>query len=236
MNLQEAISALESAVTEVVAAALSDDKTPLPNALALRQAASRVGTGEDNPDVVIFGDLNRFKGLNDQFGHIVGDAAIRYVGVLIDSLIVKECQAQAFRSSGDEFVILLSSSSLEQFKTIVPSFASCSFKLEDKTYKTAISFGYAVSQGETGYDELLARAETACQAAKFQGDGVCVEWTEEIEAQATDSLRDRCTNCGAKIRCDVPRDTAPPDRKLLCCPSCGGSLAGNESPEQISQL
>src|SRR5215211_1126531 len=114
MNLQEAISALESvkealesAVKEVVAAALSDDKTPLPNALALRAAASRVGTGGDNPDVVIFGDLNRFKGLNDQFGHIVGDAAIRFVGVLIASLVVKECKAQAFRSSGDEFVILL---------------------------------------------------------------------------------------------------------------------------------
>ena len=232
MNLPEAIAALESAVAEVARAALLDDKTPLGNALALKQAASSVGKGKDNPDVVIFGDLNRFKGLNDLFGHDTGDAAICRVGEMIQKLLVEECQAQAFRRSGDEFVILLSSRSLEQFKARISSFASCSFQFNEEARQTAMSFGYAVSQGEMSFDDLLARAETACQVAKSQGDGVCVEWSEEIETQAVDRLRGRCLNCGAKFTCDVPRLAAPTGRKLLCCPYCGELLTSNIPPPQ----
>lgn len=234
MNLEEAINALESALKEVARAAASDDKTPLGNALALTKAASLVGIGEDNPDVVIFGDLNRFKGLNDQFGHDAGDAAIGEVGKLIQELLVKECQAQAFRRSGDEFVILLSSHSIEKFKARVSSFASCSFQFEGKAIKTAMSFGYAIRRGESSFADLLAKAETACQVAKSQGDGECVEWSEDIERQAIDSLRDRCTNCGAKITCNVPRQSFPKSRKLLCCPCCGKSLADSGSPTEES--
>jgi diguanylate cyclase (GGDEF)-like protein len=232
MNLQEAITALQLAVDEVIRATLSDDKTPLGNALALVKVASLVGTGGDNPDVVIFGDLNRFKGLNDQFGHAAGDEAINQIGKLIQKLLVEECQALAFRRSGDEFAILLSSHSLEQFKARLPSFASCSFQFEGETLKTAMSFGYAVSQGEAGFADLLTKAETACQVAKAIGDGACVEWSEEIELQAVENLRDRCTNCGTIIRCNVPRRLAPENRKLLCCPCCGESLSDNILPMQ----
>jgi GGDEF domain-containing protein len=80
-------------VREVVEAAVSDDKTPLRNALALNQAAALVGSGGDNPDVVIFGDLNGFKGFNDKFGHLAGDAAIGYVGGMIKNLLVDGCKA-----------------------------------------------------------------------------------------------------------------------------------------------
>jgi diguanylate cyclase (GGDEF)-like protein len=232
MNLQEAITALQLAVDEVIRAALSDDKTPLSNAVALMKVTSLVGTGGDNPDVVIFGDLNRFKGLNDHFGHVAGDEAINQIGKLIKELLVEECQALAFRRSGDEFVILLSSRYLDRFKAKMPSFASCSFPFEGETLKTAMSFGYAVSQGEIGFDDLLARAETACQVAKSQGDGVCVEWSEEVELQAVENLRDRCTSCGTIIRCNVPRRVAPENMKLLYCPCCGESLADDLSPRQ----
>ena len=226
MNLQEAIEALKSAVAGIVEAALSDDKTPLGNALALRQAASLFGTGGDNPDVVVFGDLNRFKGLNDQLGHEAGDAAIYYVGVLLQERLVAECQAQAFRRSGDEFVILLSSQKLERFKTLAPTFASCEFQFEGETRKTAMSFGYAIGRGEADFADLLAKAETACQIAKSQGDGVCIGWSEEIERQAVHRFRGRCLNCGAKIMCDVPRQATPVSRLLSCC-VCGEPLADN---------
>ncbi|HXM47031.1 MAG TPA: GGDEF domain-containing protein [Pyrinomonadaceae bacterium] len=68
MNFQEAVKTLQLAVEELSKAALFDDKTELLNSVALGQTAAVVGTGEGNPDVVIFGDLNRFKALNDQLG------------------------------------------------------------------------------------------------------------------------------------------------------------------------
>ncbi|HKG12812.1 MAG TPA: GGDEF domain-containing protein [Pyrinomonadaceae bacterium] len=227
MNLQEAIAALEFAVGEVAKAALSDDKTPLGNSFALSQAASLVGAGKGNPDVVIFGDLNRFKGLNDQFGHIVGDAAIGYVGELIFERLVKGCQAKAFRRSGDEFVILLSSNELETFKSVASEFDSCAFEFNGEPRKTAMSFGYAVSAGAASFEDLLSRAEIACQIAKGLGDGTFVEWTEEVAVKAIDSLRDRCMNCNATISCKVPRQFAPLGGKMLCCPCCGKSLSSD---------
>ena len=229
MNLQEAISALQSAVEEVIKSALLDDMTPLGNAQALKLKTSSVGKGGDTPDVVIFGDLNRLKGLNDQFGHAVGSAAIGEVGKLIKSLFVDECGAQAFRQSGDEFVVLLSSQLLEQFKDRVASFASLSFQIEDETHSTAMSFGYAASLGETDFATLVARAEIACQLAKHQGDGYCVEWSEEIERQVRDSSRGRCKHCGAWFTCSVPRQTVPVNKVSLWCPCCGRSLGSVES-------
>lgn len=235
MNLQEAISALEQAVGEVAKAALSDDKTPLGNSFALSQAASLVGAGEGDPDVVIFGDLNRFKGFNNQFGHIAGDAAIGHVGTLIFDLLVKGCRAQAFRRSGDEFVILLASTELEKFKNLSTSFSSCSFEFNGENRKTAMSFGYAISGGVVSFEDLLFRAETACQLAKGRGDGVWVEWSEEVELEAVDSLRDRCRSCNATIRCEVPRQAAPKDGKMLCCPCCGKLLTGADSVPHEAQ-
>lgn len=162
MNLREAIDALESsvksalevAVKEVVESALTDDKTPLRNALALREASSLFGAGGENPDVVVFGDLNDFKRLNDEFGYDAGDAAINEVGRLIQERLVNKYKAQAFRLSGDEFVILLSSRFLEDFEAEAGSFASCLFHFEETSIETAMSSGFAVRQGEASYAEL----------------------------------------------------------------------------------
>jgi diguanylate cyclase (GGDEF)-like protein len=227
MSLQEAITTLKFAVEEIARAARSDDMTPLHNALALSEVASSVGIGGDNPDVVIFGDLDNLKRLNDNFGHAAGDAAINEVGKLIQNLFVKECKAQAFRRSGDEFVVLLSSNLLEEFRTRASSFASCSFQFEGKTLETAVSFGYAVSQGESSFADLLAKAEAACQAAKFQAGGVCLEWSQKFEQHGIKNIRSRCSNCGTQITCNVPRDAVPQDGELLFCPCCGKSLTSS---------
>jgi diguanylate cyclase (GGDEF)-like protein len=229
MNLQDALTALALAVKQLREAALTDTLTPLGNSLALSEVESTVGAGEDNPDVVVFGDLNRFKSLNDRFGHATGDAAIRRVGELIEELIVRGCQAQAFRRSGDEFVILLSRRSLESFESIARSFAACEFRFNDEVRRTAMSFGYAVSQGEVSFADLLSKAEIACQVAKSLGDGVCLEWSEEVERATVDNLRDRCANCGADIRCNVPRREAQPSRKLKRCPFCEEPLTGGRA-------
>ena len=87
-----------------------------------------------------------------------------------------------------------------------------------------MSFGYALSQGEVGFSDLFARAETDCHIAKAQGDGISVEWSEEIERQAIDRLRARCPACGAIIECTIPRQTVPESRQLLRCPCCETSL------------
>jgi diguanylate cyclase (GGDEF)-like protein len=198
MNLQEAISHLKLAVEALGQAALRDDKTPLGNAQALSLASSSVGIGNNNPDVVIFGDLNHFHNFNKLHGVELGDAAIALVGHLIAEIFVSDCKAQAFRRSGDEFVILLGRARLGQFISLVPRFSSCRLMVTEKAKKTSItretsmSFGYALSEPEVGFGELLARAEAACRVAKREGNGTCVGWAAELGS--VESMRGRCPN------------------------------------------
>jgi GGDEF domain-containing protein len=63
---------------------------------------------------------------------------------------VEDCKAQAFRISGDEFVILLNQSSLEQFKLKTVSFEKCTVSFSDgqsneKSFTVSVSFGIALS-------------------------------------------------------------------------------------------
>jgi diguanylate cyclase (GGDEF)-like protein len=236
MNLQEAINLTKSSVEaagaacpvtvrdaldDLYKAALQDDKTRLGNAQSLNLAASKFGTGGDNPDVVVFGDLNHFHNFNKQHGHVIGDAAIFRVGALIKSNFVDDCQAEAFRTGGDEFVILLSSSALERFKGNVPSFERCAVPAEGNIRETSMSFGYAISQGEIGFGELRSRAEAACRVAKLRGNGVCVEWTDASEE--IDSIRGRCTACEGDVTCYLPRRASLECKNL--CPCCGNTLS-----------
>ena len=108
---------------------------------------------------------------------------------MIEELFVNECGAQAFHPSGDEFVILLKHEVLESFKTYAKSFAKCEFEFEGELIETAMSFGNAVRQIEIDVDTLLKRADIACQAAKRQGGGSYLEWSDEIERESFLTLR-----------------------------------------------
>ena len=66
-QLTQALSVLQEAVESIRQAALTDDKTPLGSALALQQTFSST-SDQSSFAMVIFGDLNRFKRLNDLYG------------------------------------------------------------------------------------------------------------------------------------------------------------------------
>jgi diguanylate cyclase (GGDEF)-like protein len=218
-NAEESVAILQEAVQSVIQAALTDDKAPpLKSALALQQTFSSA-SDESSFDVIIFGDLNRFKRLNDDFGHTVGDYAIGHVGAMIQKLFVENCQAQAFRKSGDEFVILIRREFLESFKTSAGDFAECKFEFEGREHKTAMSFGFVFRQGEIDFETLLDRADTACREAKRRGGGSYVEWTDEIKRESfLPSRRTSCLNCRTEIICDIPRQNSLQEIKL--CPVC----------------
>ncbi|MGI8654519.1 MAG: diguanylate cyclase domain-containing protein [Pyrinomonadaceae bacterium] len=203
MNLREAIEQLGQVVEDIKQAVVVDDKTPLKNALALRDESVLIDRGESEFDMIIFGDLNRFKTLNDAHGHDAGDVAIRVVGERISQTIIERWKAKAFRQSGDEFVILLRRDLIKRFLQETSAFAEILFTHREESLKTAMSFGYAVSDGKTNFNDLLKRAEVACQSAKNQGDGICIKWSKAIERNALISFRERCQKLRGndKLRC-----------------------------------
>lgn len=222
MNLSEAIQELENFVEKFRIAVFADDKTPLPNALALREESVFIDNGTSEFNIIIFGDLNRFKGLNDLYGHDAGDIAIREAGTLLHEIVNEILHCKAFRTSGDEFVCLLTTNSIDKFLQFLADFAEINFLYEKKPLKTAMSFGYAISDKKTSFTDLLGRAELACQSAKITGDGICVKWTEELERDVPTNLRSRCQKCGAGIVCNIPKQSL--FQKLRFCPCCGETL------------
>ena len=215
MNLSEAIEQLNKV-------AFTDDKTPLENAPALNKEVILIDAGRSKFDVIVFGDLNEFKLFNNNYSHEAGDVAIRNVGEKIQKDFVIPMEVRAFRQSGDEFVVLLKKSQIKKFLSKISPFASVTFSYKKKSLETKMSFGYAVADGITSFSDLLERAETACLTAKNKGDGICIEWTEEIELAALIEKRQNCRRCGSVNKCYIPKKLSP--EKLKVCAFCGEDL------------
>src|SRR5947207_78619 len=181
MSLAQAIDQLGELATEIRREAFNDDRTSLQSALALSQEQRINKTGGTEFDVVVFGDLNDFKHINDDYSHEAGDVALRAVGETIQAIVVDKLNAKAFRRSGDEFVFLLKQESLDRFLSFVTSFESIPFSHNQHELTTGMSFGYAVGDGKASFDELLQRADAACQIAKRPGAETCIAWNENID-------------------------------------------------------
>lgn len=63
--------------------------------------------------VLLFMDLDRFKTINDCHGHLAGSQVLREVGFLLKR-IIQQGDATVARYGGDEFVLILPNTSLEQ--------------------------------------------------------------------------------------------------------------------------
>ncbi len=222
MNLDEAIEGLEKLVAEVKKASLIDDKTSLGSALALRQEGRLINEGMSDFDVIAFGDLNDFKHLNDLHGHDAGDVAINKVGEIIRKFVIENLEGKAFRKSGDEFVILLKQNQIENFLSVVPFLLRIGFSYNRKPLETQLSLGYVLNDRKSSFEDLLGRAEVACQLAKAKDEAVCMEWTTSIYHNPLVRISGRCRKCGSRISCNVPKENAPV--ALRSCPCCSEPL------------
>lgn len=222
MSLAEAIDQLGELAAEIKRAAFTDDKTSLKSALALHQEERLNNPRESQPYVVVFGDLDDFKHLNDDYSHEAGDVALQVIGETIHDIVIDDLKGRAYRRSGDEFVIVLEQGALEGFLAYVPSFRGIPFRYNTKILETGMSLGYAIADGRASFDLLMQRADAACQIAKRPGADPCVRWTEDIDTNPLVRIGGWCQECRAKISCTLPKDNAPV--KPTLCPCCGNSL------------
>lgn len=89
-----------------------DRLTGLLNQSALER---RMEAGEPFTGVVAVCDMDNFKSINDQYGHLVGDEILRNIGHLLRSSVRQE--DEAYRWGGDEFVILFRNQNLSMVRS-----------------------------------------------------------------------------------------------------------------------
>ena len=166
--------ALAEAFEDAKRQAQHDPATALPNRARLASFMSSMLVAPDSPLVVLYIDLDRFKPINDTFGHHVGDMVL---GEVADRL--RRCLAPdqlAARVGGDEFVVVvpqMSEARLEVFCQQLMSAVSHPIRHEMGELKVGASIGVAIApaDGKTP-DELLRCADIALYRAKQSGRGM----------------------------------------------------------------
>jgi len=120
---------------------------------------------------IIFLDIDNFKRINDVYGHIVGDFVLKYLANIIKSELRKV--DYAFRYGGEEMVILLSETNLENAlkfsERLLETVRNTIFKYKTEELKITVSIGVAeFKMGET-IEQLIERADIAMLKAKQAG-------------------------------------------------------------------
>jgi diguanylate cyclase (GGDEF)-like protein len=130
------------------------------------------------PLSVIAADLDRFKSVNDLYGHQSGDVALRHFAAVI-GLYTREIDLPA-RVGGDEFVVLLphteEAGALALAERIRAATAGAQLTAQDgRAFTITASFGVATIHDEQiSVDKFLARADAALYRAKEAGRNAVV--------------------------------------------------------------
>ncbi len=145
---------------------------PLTQCLNLRGLASYFGDGARLPQAVAYFDLDRFKLINDLYGHAAGDGVLKQVCERMQSQL-RDTDMLA-RVGGDEFVAAFSGASMAEAKqrcdAIVNLIHAKPYVIETQSFTLSISGGLIETAkfGATTLKDLVSAADSLCRLAKKQ--------------------------------------------------------------------
>ena len=129
---------------------------------------------------VIMGDLDRFKTVNDSYGHTAGDKVLKAVGVFLKKS-VRDVDSVG-RYGVEEFIMFLPETVKESAFVLADRLRKGVSQIEvDNLPPVTISLGIATFPDDgKNIDELLQRADAALYAAKENGRDQVVVYTREV--------------------------------------------------------
>jgi diguanylate cyclase len=132
--------------------------------------------------VAIF-DIDHFKRINDQYGHVRGDQILRQLAHLLDES-ARETDFVA-RYGGEEFVVVMPQTDLEGSGV----YANRLWRSVQRELPITVSGGIATAEMGDNLDSILARADAALYSAKSAGrNRIHRHNGEEIEASLETEL------------------------------------------------
>ncbi|PKG78891.1 bifunctional diguanylate cyclase/phosphodiesterase [Shewanella sp. Actino-trap-3] len=191
-NLQQEMNQRRKIEDQLLHDAQHDGLTGLPNRSylmeRLSQALKHLRRHGLDQFALLFIDLDRFKVINDSFGHLEGDRFLIETAQRIKSCI-RDNDTLA-RMGGDEFVILLDSinateDAVEVCERILQTL-SMPYQLAKQEFISGASIGVAFSGRNklVTSESLLRDADAAMYQAKANGKGCFVIFDDKLSAQS----------------------------------------------------
>jgi len=154
----------------------TDELTGIPNRRGLRSALGRAlasSARHQEPGVLGFLDMDGFKAINDEHGHMAGDAVLRYVAKCLKNHVRPEDTVA--RIAGDEFAMILSRCDAGQgrarLRALQREINNSLVNYAGSTIKIACSIGIQHFDGRTDPTELIEAADIAMYQDKENRKG-----------------------------------------------------------------
>ena len=182
---EAALNATRKAQQESAWAARHDSLTQLGNRMLLEEMLGVDARDPSEQPFAIAIDMDRFKAINDSYGHEAGDAVLQATAKRLKKFLRSRSDF-AFRIGGDEFVVLLNAAEMHQSPQ-----AFCDWLIDDLLepvpyddieLRVGASVGFAHGAPGEPFRETLRRADMALYEAKRQGRSLAIAYTATIGA------------------------------------------------------
>ena len=134
--------------------------------ISLAQASRR-----GSPTSAIMVDIDHFKGVNDSFGHEVGDHVLRQVADVLGRL--SRSSDVVARTGGEEFLLILPETELESARVLAERIREAigerPLLVDSQRIAVTVSLGVACTVGDANLDDLSQEADRAMYLAKRGG-------------------------------------------------------------------
>jgi two-component system cell cycle response regulator len=136
------------------------------------QAVERADRYQETVSVVMV-DIDHFKAVNDEYGHLAGDALLRQLALLLQDS-VRSVDAVG-RYGGEEFLLLLPHTADEEARRLADRIRAriqaCAFRVGDRTHRLTVSMGVfsCPSPLVVSAADLVREADRALYRAKGAG-------------------------------------------------------------------
>ncbi len=168
--------------------AVMDQLTGLLNRRGFGEQGARAFSSarrSDYPLAVIMTDIDRFKNINDEFGHAVGDLALQHFSAVLQQR--RRAEDIVARMGGEEFALVLPGTSLADAdglaRTLCERIENSPLEVDGAPLRMTASFGVsAIAERDTCLTDIVVRADRALYRSKRSGrNRVDIETSQRLD-------------------------------------------------------
>ncbi len=146
-------------------------RDPLTKLLNRRATMVRVrNTWEENNFAIAMGDIDWFKGVNDNYGHDMGDEVLKFVSAQLKDELEKS--GFVARWGGEEFLIGFDGTQedlVKHLKAVTGRIRAKVFEAGDRTFSVTMTMGVTIRQPGEEFETVMNRADTLLYKGKTGG-------------------------------------------------------------------